>query len=209
MVRRYGGLARILMFSATIGGLDEFARSLKAMLGADVVPIKGESTQGPKHMYAIDLSGLDERRQEAHINEILDEYARNGFRDKTMIFAKHRREAEAVYDRLRGRRAPVCLHLGDMGELDRRRAADGFRSGRYRAIVTVKTLEVGIDVGDASRVIHLGLPPSLNEFLQREGRVGRRGQECESIVVLRGPDEVRRFREWVEVVRSGSRGAHG
>ncbi|MEM0254142.1 MAG: helicase-related protein [Candidatus Bathyarchaeia archaeon] len=111
-------------------------------------------------------------------------------------------EAESLYSRLsRSFRRMACLHLGDMDELERRKSARDFMLGRRKVIITVKTLEVGIDIGDASRVIHLGLPPSLNDFMQRGGRIGRRGQECESIIILRDSGEVKRFNKWIEELR--------
>jgi DEAD/DEAH box helicase domain-containing protein len=52
-------------------------------------------------------------------------------------------------------------------------------------IITVKTLLQGIDIGFISRVIHIGLPPTLREFIQREGRKGWRVdvERTESIVL--------------------------
>ncbi|MEM2560548.1 MAG: helicase-related protein [Candidatus Bathyarchaeia archaeon] len=199
MLNKYGGLNKILMFSATIGGLKEFSANVEDFLGIKTVPIRGESLQGQKATYSINLSEKDDKQQEAVINQILENYARKGFDDKTIIFTRDRNEAESLYDRLsRSFRRMACLHLGDMDELERRKSARDFMLGRRKVIITVKTLEVGIDIGDASRVIHLGLPQSLNDFMQREGRIGRRGQECESIIILRDSGEVKRFNKWIE-----------
>jgi len=202
MLNKYGGLNKILMFSATIGGLKEFAANVEDFLGIKTVPVRGESLQGQKTTYSINLSEKDDKQQEAVINQILESYARKGFDDKTIIFAKDRNEAESLYSRLsRSFRRMACLHLGDMEEQERRKSARDFMLGRRKVIITVKTLEVGIDIGDASRIIHLGLPPSLNDFMQREGRIGRRGQECESITILRDSGEVKRFNKWIEELK--------
>ncbi|MEM3541910.1 MAG: helicase-related protein [Candidatus Methanomethylicia archaeon] len=202
ILNKYGGLNKILMFSATIGELKEFAANVEFFLNVKTVPVRGESLQGQKTTYSIDLSEKDDKQQEAVINQILENYAKRGFYDKTIIFAKDRNEAESLYSRLsRSFRRMACLHLGDMDELERRKSARDFMLGERKVIITVKTLEVGIDIGDVSRVIHLGLPPSLNDFMQREGRIGRRGQECESIVILRDSGEVKRFNKWIEELR--------
>ncbi|MEM2262032.1 MAG: helicase-related protein [Ignisphaera sp.] len=199
MLNKYGGPNKILMFSATIGGLKEFAANVEDFLRIKTVPIRGESLQGQKTMYSIDLSEKDDKQQEAVINQILEDYAKRGFDDKTIIFARDRNEAESLYSRLsRSFRRMACLHLGDMDELERRKSARDFMLGRCKVIITVKTLEVGIDIGDASRVIHIGLSPSLNDFMQREGRSGRRGQECESIIILRDSGEAKRFNKWIK-----------
>lgn len=200
ILRKHKQLSKIIMLSATAGGLREFEDSVKGFLQIDATAVEGESLQGRKTIYAVDLTGLPDNYCEARISEVLSYYASKGFGDKTIIFARDRGEAESYYNKIRSREfgKAACLHLGDMDEYERRRAVSGFMAGEKSVIITVKTLEVGVDIGDASRIIHLGLPPSLNEFMQREGRAGRRGQESESIVFLRDKNEAARFRRWVE-----------
>jgi len=199
ILRTYGGCSKVLMFSATIGKREEFARNVEECL-PNVIDIAGESLQGPETIYSVDLSSMEEKEQEAIINKILKQYSERGFSDKTIIFAKDRNEAESLFrkEELKTFRRMSCLHLGDMDMYERKISARYFSAGERKVIVSVKTLEVGIDVGDASRIIHLKLPPTLNEFMQREGRIGRRGQECESIVILRDKGDTKRFEEWIE-----------
>jgi len=199
VIRKYGGLYRILMFSATVGELNEFAKDIEKYLHVDETKfITGKSFQGRKVMYVIDLSKKAEGEQEDYIDKIIEEYTEKGFKDKTLIFARDRGEAESIRGRISGEFSEVSnLHIGDMSESERKRVVEEFKSGKRPVMITVKTLEVGIDIGDVSRVIHLGLPPSLNDFMQREGRMGRKGQECESIVILRNPLEVKNFNEWI------------
>jgi len=200
VIRKYGkGLRRILMFSATVGELNELAKDIEKYLHVNETKfITGKSFQGRKVMYVIDLSEKAENEQEYYIDKIIEEYTEKGFKDKTLIFARDRGEAESIRRRNRGEFSEISnLHIGDMSESERKRVVEEFKSGKRPVMITVKTLEVGIDIGDVSRVIHLGLPPSLNDFMQREGRMGRKGQECESIVILRNSLEVKNFNEWI------------
>ena len=186
---------KVLMFSATMGGLDEFTRNLKNYLGIEVRSVKGEPVRGKGFAYIVNLSNEDERFQESCIKEILEDYKRRFSKDKTLVFAKNRREAELVYEKFLGWKI-AALHIGDMEERERKQAIRHFRKGERKFMITVKTLEVGLDIGDVSRIIHLGLPPTLNDFMQREGRIGRRGQEFESIIVVRDSGEAKKIVEW-------------
>ncbi len=55
-------------------------------------------------------------------------------------------------------------------------------------LLTTPTLEMGIDVGDADVAVMATIPPSYSKYLQRSGRVGRRGQRAYVIQVLGGDD---------------------
>jgi superfamily II DNA/RNA helicase len=204
-MQMHGGFEKVIMFSATIGNADEFRDKVGQELGLDYAScclIRGEPVRGRKIIYVVDLSRLDENHQEAFVDEVLQEYCRNS-NDKSIVFARNRTEAEGYYYEkfLRKWGVKAALHIGDMSMIEREVAARRFKTGRCRWMVTVKTLEVGIDIGDVSRIIHIGLPPSFNEFMQREGRSGRQGQESESIVFARTGGDFGEAKYWTEKLK--------
>lgn len=102
----------------------------------------------------------------------------------TLIFTTHNRFAYAI-----GREylLPVITHQTKAAE--RKAVLEGFRSGRYRAIVTSKVLNEGIDVPEAKVAIVLGGNATAREYIQRLGRILRKKGNAEAVlyeVIARG-----------------------
>jgi len=97
----------------------------------------------------------------------------------TIVFTNSIRTAEKVYRELRSRikdkyRDLIAIHHHMISKDERRIIEERARQGLLRLIISVKTLMQGIDIGNVTRIIHLGLPENVREFQQREGRKGRR-----------------------------------
>jgi superfamily II DNA or RNA helicase len=91
-------------------------------------------------------------------------------RDQQMlIFTAHNRFA---YQIARRHLVPVITHQTMAAE--RKAILDDFRSGKYRAIVTSKVLNEGVDVPEAKVAVVLGGSSSAREYVQRLGRVLRK-----------------------------------
>lgn len=121
----------------------------------------------------------------------------------TLIFAGTINEAERLSRALAelGVECPAHHHLVPRGE--RHKIEKMLREGSLGCVVTVKTLMQGIDIGRITRLVHVGLPPDVKSFIQREGRKGRREEiaTTESIIFLTTPSELRiaaDFSKWVE-----------
>jgi superfamily II DNA or RNA helicase len=91
---------------------------------------------------------------------------------RTIIFTQHNK---MVYDISNRFLIPCITHKSTNQERDD--LLDGFRSGRYHAIVTSKVLDEGIDVPDAELGIILSGTGSGREFIQRLGRLLRPKQD--------------------------------
>lgn len=121
------------------------------------------------------------KENKSFIIDLLKQYQR--CRETTLVFAKSRRMADKIGSGLD--RNLSAIHHSKVHKKDRSRIEEDAREGRVKLIITVKTLQQGIDIGFISRVIHIGLPPNLRELIQREGRKGRRidVERTESIVL--------------------------
>ncbi len=168
---------RHLFMSATVGRPERFAREVEKVLGSPVVYVRGKGRFAPRVYRALRPRG------ESDVLEMLERFALDDDM-KTIVYARGRSHAERLVRSLKKRGLPVAYHHGTLPREERERVEVGFRDGGLRMVVTVKTLEVGIDVGEVGRIVHLGLPPRVSDFLQREGRAGRRGEPAESCLVV-------------------------
>jgi len=87
---------------------------------------------------------------------------------KTIIFTQHNK---LVYDISNVFLIPFITHKSSKDE--REDVINGFKDGRYKAIVTSKVLDEGIDVPDAQLGILVSGTGSSREFIQRLGRLLR------------------------------------
>lgn len=112
---------------------------------------------------AIDIA-LNSRSKIDEIRNILSENKNI----KTIIFTQHNK---LVYDISNTFLIPFITYKSSKEE--REDVLDGFRDGRYNAIVTSKVLDEGIDVPDAQLGILVSGTGSSREFVQRLGRLLR------------------------------------
>lgn len=87
---------------------------------------------------------------------------------KTIIFTQHNSLVYEIADKFL---IPSITHRTDKEE--RRDALEGFKQGRYLAIVTSKVLDEGVDVPEAELGIIVSGTGSGREFIQRLGRLLR------------------------------------
>ncbi len=121
--------------------------------------------------------------------ELLSYYAISG-RGLTLVFTSSIVMAEKIYKTLISKLPPqyksfVAVHHHMVDKSKREEIEDKAREGTLRVLISPRTMAQGIDIGNVIRVVHIGLPESLREFKQREGRKGRRGdiEFTETIII--------------------------
>jgi ATP-dependent DNA helicase RecQ len=65
----------------------------------------------------------------------------------------------------------------------RTQVQDDFKAGRIPIIVATNAFGMGIDVPDIRDVIHVGIPGSVEDYVQETGRVGRDGLPARAILL--------------------------
>ncbi|EWG07692.1 MAG: hypothetical protein ASUL_04269 [Candidatus Aramenus sulfurataquae] len=105
-------------------------------------------------------------KDKPEVEELLKEF--KNCPETTIVFFPTINDAEAI-----GTPLGIPLHHPRKKGKERLTVERLLREGKLNMVGTVKTLLQGINVGTAKRVIHVGIPSLVREFLQREGRVGR------------------------------------
>ncbi|MCP8303853.1 MAG: DEAD/DEAH box helicase [archaeon] len=111
----------------------------------------------------------------------LEEILKSNPEDRLLVFTQHN---ELVYRISKRFLIPYITHTTDKGE--RHEILKRFKDGRFRAIVTSKVLDEGIDVPEASLGIIVSGTGSSREFVQRLGRLlrKRKGKKAKLIELV-------------------------
>lgn len=93
----------------------------------------------------------------------------------------------------------ICIH-SNMTQEERYDAIDGFKSGKYRVLVSSDITSRGIDVQQVSVVINFDVPRNKHKYLHRIGRSGRWGRKGFAInfVTKRDLPNMKEIEEWYQ-----------
>lgn len=130
---------------------------------------------------------------------------------KTLVFCNTRNEVEQTAAFLRahlGYDAAVFAHYSNLAPVVRREVENDFAVAPVAVCVSTSTLELGIDIGSIDDVALIGPPPSLQSFLQRIGRGGRRTGVTRVLCLARSRLEDARFQALIDLAE-GTGGEDG
>jgi len=117
--------------------------------------------------------------------------------EKTIVYCLTRSLCESVSLRLQkeGIQAEP-YHAGLSSYLRKTREVD-FREDSFNPLVSASAFGMGIDLKNLRRVIHFGVPPSPEDYLQQIGRAGRDGAGGEALI-LWSPSDFQRAANLLE-----------
>lgn len=153
----------------SLGGLQGWQR---------FVQISARSSEGRRAMLAHHKAKGIALGTESKIRVLIDLLAQH-YPQRTLIFTH---DNATVYRISQDLLIPAITHQTPVKE--RHTILTQFKQGSYRTIVVANVLDEGVDVPDASVAILLAGTGSTRQFIQRLGRVLRRGQSPDKRAIL-------------------------
>jgi ATP-dependent RNA helicase RhlE len=174
-----------LLFSATMS--EEVARSARQIM------------RDPKMIRVGRVEGLASTIE--HIGRLVPSPEKaawlKGFLQRTegtsLVFVRTKRGAEKLARRL-GADGIRCAALhADRTQSQRSAAMEGFKSGRYTALIATDIAARGIDIDGIAHVVNYEVPSSVDAYVHRVGRTGR-ADAVGTAVTLVAPEELSALR---------------
>lgn len=163
-----------LFFSATM------SRQIEQLAGGMVRdPVRVAITPKEPTVSRIDQKVLFVDK--AHKLDLLVKTLKGTSVEKAIVFTQMKHAANKVVERLTaaGIRA-VAIH-GNKSQAARTRALDGFKRGRYQALVATDVAARGLDVDDITHVVNFDMPVEAETYVHRIGRTARAGQDGDAV----------------------------
>ncbi len=173
-LRREAGDFQVIALSATV---NDPIKTFIPFTGSSNRPIK--AIIGGKKKYSITVIKTDDLRKT--IKELVSDGT------KTIIFVNSRRLAERIHDYLS--EDAVAVHHSSISGERKEDVESKFRKGDIRVVIATKTLELGIDIGDVEKIIHIGAPTSVTSLVQRAGRAGHSATKISEAVIVTDREE--------------------
>ena len=107
----------------------------------------------------------------------------------SLVFVRTKRGADKLARRLAAGGIQCAAMHADRTQSERSAAVEGFKSGRYRALIATDIAARGIDIEGIGHVVNYDVPPSVDAYVHRVGRTGR-AEAVGTAVTLVAPEEL-------------------
>lgn len=184
---------RIVGLSATLGDLPSTQRWLSPREPGNVQIISDPG--GEKDVsflikgYLSNTDSGDAENEDPALLKLSGDVIDHFYGKNSLIFINSRSNLELYTDTvnqtLKKAKLPnyFRIHHGSLSRYERENTEAALKSKSPTATFCSSTLELGIDVGDVSRVGHIGAPWSVHSLCQRLGRSGRR-EGAPSVMIM-------------------------
>jgi ATP-dependent RNA helicase RhlE len=121
----------------------------------------------------------------------------SGFLKRThgtsLVFVRTRRGADKLARRLAASGIKCAALHADRTQSERSAAVEGFKSGRFTALIATDIAARGIDIEGIAHVVNYEVPGSVDTYVHRVGRTGR-AEAIGTALTLAAPEELAALR---------------
>ena len=93
-----------------------------------------------------------------------------------------------VAEMLQGKDVTAAYYHAGLRYKEKMQIQSDFGNGNISVVVATNAFGMGIDVPDVRKVIHLDVPPSIEEYYQEIGRAGRDGKTSDAVLLIQDQD---------------------
>lgn len=181
-----------LLFSAT---MPEEIASLSASILKNPVTIRVRAEQ-PVALVAHSMYSVKQDDK----GEVIASWLRGNTGAVSVVFTKMKHTAKRLGDRLTKAGIPAVALHGNLSQGQRQRALQGFRDGKFRALIATDIASRGIDVEGVTHVVNYDMPDTLEAYIHRTGRAGRASREGQAVsfVTRADRDIIRSVEKWLK-----------
>ncbi|MDF2572764.1 MAG: cshC [Sporomusa sp.] len=169
---------QLLAFSATMppAALNQVKELMNSPVEILSTQSKVENKPDIEHVYFV-----SDRRDKF---EVLRKIVRSVNIEQALVFINRSDDVELTVDKLNYHGLTAAGIHGSFVKEDRKKAMEGFRSGKVQLLVASDLAARGLDIPGVEFVFNLDLPEDPEVYLHRAGRTGRAGESGVAISII-------------------------
>ncbi|MBE6066461.1 MAG: DEAD/DEAH box helicase [Clostridium lundense] len=168
---------QLMAFSATIHE-ETLALAKELMKEPEVLRVEDTDTvnENIEHMYFLS----DPREKIETLRKLIASINPK----RAIVFLNRNEEVDLATVKLKYHHINAEGIYSNTSKEDRKKALEGFRSGKVQLLISSDIAARGLDVKDVTHIFNLNLPSDPKEYLHRSGRTGRAGDFGTSISII-------------------------
>jgi ATP-dependent RNA helicase RhlE len=120
--------------------------------------------------------------------DLLVELLKRVNHNSVLIFCRTKHGADRVAGLLKRANHAVAVLHSNRTQREREQALEGFRSGKFEALVATDIAARGLDIAEVSHVINYDVPQHPEDYIHRIGRTGRAENTGDAFTIMTAED---------------------